>query len=139
MTIDTKLRDVGALAVCFGRGAVRGETRAQSTERPGSLCFVRDPLWLNLRKSEARRECRLSALTRRYAGDRRMRRIAPLPTCSGVGDRRRARLRPRLIELDHIRPGRLQVADLCVDRRGVIDNELFLVPVEFVLTPGATS
>ena len=44
-----------------------------------------------------------------------------------------ARLQPRLVELDHIGAGRLQIADLGVDRRGVIHDQLFLVLVELVL------
>jgi hypothetical protein len=38
-----------------------------------------------------------------------------------------------LVELDHIGAGRLQIADLGVDRRGVIHDQLFLVLVELVL------
>ena len=44
-----------------------------------------------------------------------------------------ARLQPRLGELDHIGAGRLQIADLGVDRRGVIHDQLLLVLVELVL------
>jgi len=38
-----------------------------------------------------------------------------------------------LVELDHIGPSRLQVAQLGVDRGGVVHDQLFLVPVELVL------
>jgi len=44
-----------------------------------------------------------------------------------------ARLQPRLVELDHIGAGRLQIADFGVDRGGVIHDQLFLVLVELIL------
>jgi len=60
----------------------------------------------------------------RVAVDRRQRQAARL-----LG----GRLQPGFVELDHIGPGRLQVADLGVDRRGVAHNQLFFVLVELVL------
>jgi hypothetical protein len=44
----------------------------------------------------------------------------------------RACLQPRLVDLDHIRPGGFEVAGFGVDRRGVIHDQLFLFSVEFV-------
>jgi len=45
----------------------------------------------------------------------------------------RAGVQPGLVELDHIGPGRLQVAHLGVDRGGVVHHQLFLVLVKLVL------
>jgi hypothetical protein len=42
-------------------------------------------------------------------------------------------LQPGLVELDHVGPSRLQLAHLRVDRRGIVHDQLFLVPVELVL------
>ena len=71
----------------------------------------------------------------------KMQRRRPGNTVEGPVDRRQCQaprlfgtgLHPRLVELDHIGPGGLQIAGLGIDRRGVIHHQLFLVFVVFVL------